>query len=67
MEEEGTIKYACEVCGYQNVWTRDRILQFGRKEIFREGASDADRYSLPCCNPAFACTGRRSVAVKRQE
>lgn len=66
MSQSDTITYTCPVCGYQNTWTRDQIVQRGTKQVFR-GPDDKDRYSLACKNPAVpACSGRYVVTVERE-
>lgn len=65
MSDENTISYPCQECGYQNNWTRDQILQKGKKTTFL-GEEDEDLYSLPCQNPRLDCHGRRRIAVKRE-
>ena len=66
MANENTITYICEICGYTNIWTRDQILQRGKKEIYR--GNDLDEYILTCKNPNARpeCTGRHKVGVPRK-
>ena len=67
MTNAETITYTCEVCGYQNTWTRSEILQRGKKEVYRD--MTINRYSLPCKNPTArpSCPGRHVVGVPREE
>ena len=64
MPDNNTIEYKCDKCGYNNLWTRDEILQKGRKVTLL--GDDEDIYSLPCKNPKLNCDGRRRIAVKRE-
>jgi hypothetical protein len=63
MANEETITYTCEVCGYRNIWTRDQIVQRGKREVYRDGTPE--QYTLPCKNPNRhpACVGRRKVGL----
>lgn len=65
MSNTKTISYTCQECGYQNTWTRDQIVQKGRKQTLL--GDDEDLYSLKCKNPQVDCPGRMRVAVKREE
>lgn len=65
MPDTNTITYTCPQCGYQNHWTRDEVLQKGRKVTLL--GDDEDLYSLPCKNPQLDCAGRMRVAVTREE
>lgn len=67
MAESTQVTYTCSVCGYVNTWTRHEILRRGTRAIFRDLDSNEDVYSLPCKNPRLSCTGRRNIAVTRQE
>jgi hypothetical protein len=66
MANDQTITYTCDICGYVNVWTRDQIMQRGKKEIYRGG--ELEEYTLACKNPNLRpeCSGRHKVGVPRK-
>ncbi len=66
MSETTTLTYTCQICGYPNIWTRDEVLRRGTKVTYRD--PHLERYTLRCKNPKEPpCTGRREVAVAREE
>jgi hypothetical protein len=67
MPDPQSVTYRCDICDYQNTWTRDEVLQRGLKEVYL--GDEYDRYSLPCKNPSIRprCSGRFVVEVKRKE
>lgn len=69
MTDQLSIEYRCSACGFLNRWSRDEILQRGRKKIFKDAATRReDFYSLLCKNPAMQrCTERYVIAVERVE
>jgi hypothetical protein len=56
-----SLTYLCRQCGYQNVWTREEILQRGEAVLYRSDTEEV--FSLPCKNPTFRCPQRTLVAV----
>jgi hypothetical protein len=68
MAEQETLQYTCDVCGYENLWTRDQIVQRGREEVYRAQNRNEVVYSLRCKNPKRPpCEGRRLVGVAVEE
>ena len=66
MGNNDTVTYACQECGYVNIWTKAQILQRGKKEIYRGG--ELDEYTLACKNPNARpeCPGRHKIGVPRK-
>jgi hypothetical protein len=67
-ETEDRITYKCKVCGFDNDWTRDKVLQMGNIEVMRSGEPQYETYSVPCQRPGFPrCSGRRLVKILLSE
>ena len=66
MSDSESVTYICHICGYTNTWTRNEILQKGKKELYR---GEEVRYSLQCKNPSLrpSCEGRNVVALQSKD
>jgi hypothetical protein len=68
MNETAPLRYKCEKCGWDNVWTRDQILQRGEMVVYRRDEEEMEEYSLPCQRPVRpACRGRWKAGLERKE
>lgn len=62
-EKDSSVTYSCDLCGHQNTWSRDEILQRGKKVVFR--GDGWEEYSLACQrNIRPPCPGHHVVEVK---
>jgi hypothetical protein len=68
MTDQLSIEYRCPACGFLNNWTRNEILQRGKKTIFKDATRKEDLYSLQCKNrTATPCIERYIIAIEREK